>query len=257
MLLNLADIADNAPGGLQRLQAQWIVDDTNLLLEKLEKSAGSRKKFIQALDDAEAEPNRVTTRIARLVYSCYRNAEKVQQDRHNKWLAATNSDKQSAVVPITDRYREEDWRNPDLTFEQVIEEVNEQLRVFLIGWAYSRFCEDLARFCKLDYALYFFGEMARQFNLDRLLCKEQAFPLADFVAAIIEILKSIVDTYRELGHDEDWIVPRIGVQMQALLRGNIKEEIARLLAQRPPRARRYTHETVSWITNEVSVWLFI
>ena len=189
------------------------------------------------------------------MHTAYKNAEFVQRQRARRWTAEHPGKPKKKPGP-DDTYAKEDW--PELSISQIRDEVDKQLQIFLIGGAYSRFCEDLARFCKFDYALYFFGELARQFNVARLETDQNEFPLSDFVAALVEVFKSILETYRELAEHRDTVISRVGVQMQALSRNDeIKETITGLLAHRSPAVRRYAHEAVSWITQEVSVWLFV
>lgn len=252
MLLNLADMADSAAGGLGPLQTSFVVEDTQLLLRHLEHTGGSWAEFTESLVAEEAQPGRVTGRIARLVDTAYKIAERMQRDRAQQWQKRRRKPPDDLSYTYDAAY----WA--PIPFPRIVNEVDKQLRVFLIGGAYSRFCEDLAHFCKFDYGLYFFGEMARQFHLASIAAGRREFPLGDFVAALVEIIKSIIDTYREFGERRDSMVPRVGVQMQALRRNaNITETITGLLAQLPPNAPKYAHEAISWITHEVSVWLFI
>jgi hypothetical protein len=74
---------------------------------------------------------------------------------------------------------------------------------------------------------------------------------------VIHVLKSIVETYSELVEEDGAAPRRIGIQMQALLRPGIKDTIAGFLAGRIGPPTRDVSNVVSWITNEVSVWLFI
>jgi hypothetical protein len=72
-------------------------------------------------------------------------------------------------------------------------------------------------------------------------------------------LKSIVETYVELVKiEQDATAPRrICIQMQGLLRPEVKETVAGLLAHNIGPPNQDPANVVAWITNEVSASLFI
>jgi hypothetical protein len=242
MLVNLADIAVAAPGAFQVLQARWIVDDVIRILAAIEEGKGNRLRVSRSLLESDSNAVQVTNRIARLVDASYKNAEKVQrlQDKN-------------ANVP----FDADNWRPID--FRTVKDAVDRKLRVHFLGSAYHRYCSEYAHYCKLDYCLYFFGEVARQLNVRRLRDKQKEYPIDELVGAVILVLKSIVETYAELVKiEQDATAPRrIGIQMQSLLRPGVKETIAGLLAGNIGPLNRDLANVVSWITDEVSAWLFI
>lgn len=252
MFTNFADIAVTAPNSFQSLQAQWILDDAKEMLRILEEHEGDRLKVSRSLLEMEGSAARITRRIARLVDSCYKNARMVQKRRV---MDIARGAAEPAGNIIEDGFNEDDWQ--PIPYDIVLDAVNTKLQTIFLGQAYHHFCREFAHFCKLDYSLYFFGEVARQFNIRRLFNKETRFPLTDLVAAVILVLKSIVETYRELVHEEEVVPRRIGIQMQSLLRPRVKETVAGFLAgtQGPPS--RDMSNVVSWITNEVTAWLFI
>jgi len=240
MLTNFADIAVSAPNGFSGLQAKWIIEDVNNILYAIEQGEGNRLEVSYNLLKMDSNASRVTCRIARLVDACYKNAKRVQKMLENKGK---------------EKYNESDWEN--ISIDRITDVVDRKLQVHFLGSSYQRFCVEFAHYSKFDYALYFFGEVARQLNLKRIGEKKDQFPLEDLVGLVVQVIKSIVETYRELIHESEASPRRIGVQMQSLLREGIKETVTGFLAGTKGPASRDVANVVSWITNEVSAWLFI
>jgi len=242
MLTNFSDIAVSAPGGISKLQAEWIVNDVNNILLAIGAGNGKRLEISKKLLEMDSDPSNVTNRIARLVDVSCKNA-KLQQKRFSS---------NDGSIP----YVEEEWE--EIPFDRIIDIVNNKLQVHFLGSAYQKFCIDFAHYCKFDYALYFFGEVARQLNIKRIRDgKTDEYPIDDLVGIIVQVLKSIVETYRELINASEASPRRIGIQMQSLLRPGVKETITGFLAGTKGPASRDVANVVSWITNEVSAWLFI
>ena len=252
LMINMADIAVSAPDGLRDPQATWLVDDAELILNRLENAQGSRLSLVRSLTAADQESARTILRISRLVDSAYKNAILVQKRRYEKWNQANNGQK----PPQDYTFRQDNW--PQIPFSTILDAVNDELQVEFLGAAHQKFCRDFSHFSKLDYALYFFGEIARQCNMVRLNEKRQEYPLENLVEPMIEVLKSVVNTYQELTVEDELSPRRIGIQMEGLLRTDrIKETVSALLTGNVPQARRTRADVISWITNEVSVWLFV
>jgi hypothetical protein len=240
MLTNFADIAVSAPTGLLALQARWIVEDAQRMLAALEEGSGDRLKVSWHLLQSDSSAAQVTTRVARLVDAAYKNAQ----------LAQRRADQKCGVV-----FNPQNWQ--EVSFDIIANACDRKLQVHFLGSAYQRFCTEFAHYCKFDYALYFFGEVARQLNLKRLNEGKDEFPIDDLVGVIVHVLKSIVETYRELVEKDGAAPRRIGIQMQGLLRPGVKDTVAGFLAGTKGPATRDVANVVSWITNEVSAWLFI
>ncbi len=240
MLTNLADIAVSAPDGFSSLQAKWILADVTDLLKAIGLGEGNRLEVNWNLLKMDSNASKTTCRIARLVDACYKNAKDVQKRLHQKGI---------------EKYDDADWEN--ISIETITDVVDRKLQVHFLGSSYQQFCSELAHYCKFDYALYFFGEVARQLNLKRLQENKNQYPIEDLVGLVIQVIKSIVATYRELIHESEVAPRRIGIQMQSLLRDGVKETVTCFLAGTRGPSSRDVANVVSWITNEVSAWLFI
>ncbi len=252
LMINLADISVSAPNGLHPIQAKWLVEDVNLILESLEEVDGSRISLLRKLIEADQDEERTIIRLSRFVNACYQNAIMVQIKKNKNWKKEN-----SGVEPNPDyEYKEEDW--PEIDFEIILDKVNEMMQFGFLAPERNKFCRNFAHFCKLDYALYFFGEVARQYNIVRLKDKNNRYPLKFFIEAILEVLKNIVNAYQDMIIKDDLSPRRIGVQMQALLRTpKIKETVSSLLTRNVSKQMQTMSEISSWITNEISVWLFV
>jgi len=243
MLTNFCDIAVSVKGGISRLQAEWIVSDVDRILHAIREGAGKRLDISRILLKMDSEASNVTHRIARLVDASCKNARQEQQ----RLSKDENADED---------YKEDQWAA--VPFDRIASIVSDKLQVHFLGSAYQQFCTDFAHYCKFDYALYFFGEVARQLNLKRIDDDDAGdYPIEDFVGVVVDVIKSVVATYRELVKEPDTFPRRIGIQMQSLLRPGVKETITQFLAGTKGPGSRDNANVVSWITNEVSAWLFI
>lgn len=240
MLTNLADIAVTAPEGFSSLQAKWIINDVKDLLKAIEQGEGNRLAVNWNLFKMDSNASKTTSRIARLIDACYKNAKDVQKKLKKQGI---------------EEYSDDDWEN--ISIETITDAVDRKLQVHFLGSAYQRFCSEFAHYCKFDYALYFFGEVARQLNIKKIKENKIQYPIDDLVGLVIQVMKSIVETYRELIHGSEVAPRRIGIQMQSLLRDGVKETVTCFLAGTKGPSSRDVANVVSWITNEVSAWLFI
>jgi predicted transcriptional regulator len=244
MLTNFSDIAVSAPDGFSKLQAEWIAGDVKKIITAISEGRANRLEIGKNLLEMDSDAKNVTTRIARLVDASYKNAKFVQKK------LAEHPEKEGSI-----RFDEKDWEV--IPFTKITDIVNSKLQVHFLGTAYQKFCSDFAHYCKLDYALYFFGEVARQLNVKRVNEEQSEYPIEDLVGLVVHILKSIVETYRELISESEATYRRIGIQMQSLLRSGVKETVTGFLAGTKGPQSRDVANVVSWVTNEVSAWLFI
>jgi hypothetical protein len=106
------------------------------------------------------------------------------------------------------------------------------------------FCEDFALVAKLDYSLRFFRLVVQE-------CRRRGVTSASSIAHIIvNILKSIVETYGEMLHSRRGHYRLIGVEFSSLAPAHAPEKskaLINLLLERPA-------EGMAWLLSDVPAW---
>jgi len=244
LLLNLADIAvamagdlgSPTAGALSTFKVERVVADWKRVMRAIAQAEGSRAEFARLLLLQAQAPEVAIERVARLYLDACPPKE----------FLTTPPDRMSDDEKLRALARAEDSKRAER--EAVEREAYQQMADVLKG-DFLSFCTSQALLCKFDYFRKFIEALLRTLEDTGEDPKKRRHS----IKLIVEILDTLVRSYRALTTGAGGAPQRVGVQMMGLTRTTeITDKILSVLV-----GGTTDQQALRWIAEEIGAWLFI